>query len=156
MSLPIQLPSKHYFCCSLFRKWKINYLSLNHAKKNCQTVFWAYHHLNFCSLNIIGLKEMCIHVFLKIQTISRVNCVTIQAVLIARPKYTFWSFKCALITLIPSCNCGYFYVNWKNWFMLKKKIGVHPNIQSCHVDMNTLGITSEGDPHSCCSLFKIM
>ena len=79
----------------------------------------------------------------------------LSSVLIARPKDTstvihfgYYLITGALITLILLCNCCDFHFNWKNCFMLKKTIGVHQNIQSCHIYIHTVRITSVhvGDP----------
>ena len=40
-------------------------------------------------------------------------------------------------------------------FHAKKTIGVHPNIQNCHVYIHTVGITGVGYPHCCFNVLKI-
>ena len=95
----------------------------------------------------------------KNQNISRVSCPPMLSLNWTTKRYvnrnTFWSFTCALISLIPLCSCCDFNANWKNVFMLIKQIGVHSNLQSCHVYIHTVGITGAGYSHYC-SIFSII
>ena len=69
----------------------------------------------------------------KAQCLLHVDCIT------------FWSLPCALIMLIPLCNCCDFNVKWNNFFMLKT-LGVQPNILRCHIYIYPVSVIGVGDP----------
>ena len=122
MSLPMQSPFNHQSVI-LFLKHK----SINYAVKDNQTIFKHTFILIFAVLTLLAIVcSVYYKTFLKIQNVSRVNCpqTKLNDNCTAKRYFncnTFWSSTCALIMIIPLCNCCDLHVNWKCCFMLRKQ-----------------------------------
>ena len=140
-SLPIHPHFNHQSVTLLLRNKNLNYMSLNFAEKNSQTVF---KHSVILIFDVLMLLVFVYWVDQKSRNVSRVNCPSKFSVNCTAKRYvycnTFWSLMCALIMLIPLCNCFDFNVNLKGFIMLKKTKGFHPNLQSCQVYTQTLSV----------------